>query len=134
MDLITWSIFSSFFPEFANASAAVQAAVGALAPVAQVFVSAQVFPVQTQDYAQSLVIAHFLQLGYWQGGGSVIGMTVGKVSQQQAAMPTDKTDFNMTSYGKRYLSLGRVFRTPVLFAGGGSYQIPPYGNRQPTWS
>lgn len=131
MQLVDSTYFNSVFPELSTTPPAL---ITALAPIAQLWVSQDVFPVEAQLYAQALVLAHWVALQSRLGAGPVTEDRVGDVASSYAALPVDKGTFKMTTYGQRYLELGRLFKFPTSFVPGGALTgIPPFGGFQPTW-
>jgi hypothetical protein len=130
LPVVTSSYFNSLFPELATTPAAV---VDALAGIAPLYVGENVFPAPAVLYAQALVIAHLVKLDQLGGGGSLVSDRVGEISTSQAALPTDKGQFQTTTYGQRFLGLARMYRLPVMFAPGGGVRVPPFGGFQDTW-
>jgi hypothetical protein len=139
LPVVTQAYFTGLFamnPQLVNTPAAV---IEALGPVAQIYVSESVFPPinngAVQLYAQALVMAHFITLDQLNGGGSLTTDKVGELSTSQVGLDATGSNFKMTSYGMRYLALGRTFNIPTMFVGGGRIgPIPPFSFPQQTWS
>lgn len=122
------TFMDSIFPELAPTAPAV---ITALNPMAATFANPQFFGDSAQ-LAMALVIAHWLTLGSWSGGGAVIQDKIGDLMRAQAALPVD-TSMRMTSYGLRFLSLARIKQLPSMFVGGVSTTPPSVGGWVPTW-
>lgn len=128
--MVDSAYFNSIFPELSTTSPAV---VDAMDSIADLYVAPGVLPDKAQDYAKALVIAHFIVLGQQGGAGMVTSDRVGAIGTSYAALPTNKGQFNLTSYGQRFIDLVRTYRLPTMFVGGAGQLPPPFGGPQPTW-
>lgn len=139
LPVVTQAYFTGLFamnPQLVNTPPAV---IEALGPIAQIYVSESVFPPvnngAVQLYAQALVMAHFITLDQLNGGGSLISDRVGELATAQVGLDSTGSNFKVTTYGMRYLALGRTFSYPAAYAGGGYPRpVQPFSFPQQTWS
>ena len=135
---VTLTYFQGLFPELA--SAVTQGYLDAMNPVSQIYVDQAIFqsnvngqPTDNSTYACALVIAHNLKLDEMRGGGSITMDKIGQLSTSQAALTGD-SQFDLTSYGKRFKQLARI-----MMGVAGTYSrprgsfVPPFSFPSPSW-